>query len=151
DREGENFAAGAFGLRQIAGLVAEVAEALLKVQRDRIIDRGADLLGLERRKDRVPTTSADASDVLIEDVPPFGQDRRRREMTDQPLSLELLLIASSVALTGRGPVIEVPQLHSQNRCLQGVEAAVEANLDVVVSARVAVHAKTTHPSSEVGV
>src|SRR5438034_7630107 len=52
-----------------------MAEAVLEVQRDRIVDRAADALGLQVRLQLV--APLDAQRVLVEDVLVRGIDRRR--------------------------------------------------------------------------
>lgn len=52
-REGEGLAGGALGLGEVAGPVAEVAEALLEVERDGVVNLGADAVGAEVRDERV--------------------------------------------------------------------------------------------------
>ena len=58
DRQGEGLAGRRFGLRKIARLVAQRREAGLQVERDRIVDLGADLpcrqMVAERIADRWP-------------------------------------------------------------------------------------------------
>ena len=63
-------AASFFASREIAGLVTQVAQALLTVQGHRVIDFAADLLAFEMAHEGVTLTLRHAHDVLIEYVPP---------------------------------------------------------------------------------
>src|SRR5690606_8631041 len=53
DRQRDHLAARALGLREVALRVAEVREALLLVQRERVVDRVADLLRAQVLGERV--------------------------------------------------------------------------------------------------
>ncbi len=64
-RQGQDFGGGALGLGKIAGLVAEVFERGLQVQRDRVVDFAADFELGEAIAEGVAARGAD--DVLVED------------------------------------------------------------------------------------
>src|SRR5207302_1468792 len=65
-RKREHFPGGPLRLGQAAGLVAQMREAVLQVERQRIIDRAPDALALEVRLQLVATL--DAHGVLVIDV-----------------------------------------------------------------------------------
>ena len=66
DGEGEDFGGGAFGVGEVAGFVAEGARGFLQVERQRVVDFGADFVGGEEGAEVVAAGGAD--DVLVEDV-----------------------------------------------------------------------------------
>ena len=66
NREREGFVGGAFGFGKIAFAVAEIAEAFLQVQRERVVNFRADSRGGEVRAESVASRGAD--DELIVDV-----------------------------------------------------------------------------------
>ena len=45
DGQGEDFLGGAFGYGEVAGFVAQGFEAFLQVERERVVDFGADFVG----------------------------------------------------------------------------------------------------------
>src|SRR5579862_742952 len=65
DRERNDLFGGTFGMRTRPLLIAEIREARLKVKRQRIVDRAADLLVREESSQVVPTLHPQG--VLIED------------------------------------------------------------------------------------
>ena len=67
-REGEGFAGGAFGFGEVALFIIKVAEAVLEVERDGVVDLRADAVLFEVRGERVALAVGDADDVLVEDV-----------------------------------------------------------------------------------
>jgi len=77
DRQGKRLGRSPFRFRELALLVAQVLEALLDVKRLGIINRAADLLGLER-------TTLTRSATLLEREGWIGaepsQDRRERPL-----------------------------------------------------------------------
>src|SRR3954462_10217959 len=64
DLQGEHLGRGALALRALALAVAQVGEARLEVQRERVVDRGADPARLEERLQLVP--AGHANRVLVE-------------------------------------------------------------------------------------
>src|SRR2546426_1601943 len=100
-----------------------MAEAVLEVQRDRIVDRAADALGLQVRLQLV--APLDAQRVLVEDVLIRGIDRRRlhlRQAGQRPGVIGRMLAAPG------GPGREVRQLGEQHGRLEAVEPRVRADL-----------------------
>jgi hypothetical protein len=68
DGKGERLECSLLGNRKITLLVAEVGEALLQVEWDGIVDRGADLAVREKLLKGIPLPSADPDHILVEDV-----------------------------------------------------------------------------------
>ena len=66
DGQGEDFGGGAFGVGEVAGLVAEVFERGLQMEGDGVVDFAADAMGGEVVAQCVAARGAD--DVLVEDV-----------------------------------------------------------------------------------
>jgi hypothetical protein len=66
DGDGEAFVGCGFGVGEIAFFVSEVAEALLQVEREWIIDFGTDAMFCEDGADFIPM--GDADDELVVDV-----------------------------------------------------------------------------------
>lgn len=125
-RQRECFAGGAFGFGEVAFLVAEVAEAVLQVERDGIMNFGADAVLCEVRGERVALAVGDADDVLVEDVHGAGADvKGRDEFGESGLSEQTRVEGGAFAARLR-PAVEVRELDAQERGLDGVEAAVEA-------------------------
>src|SRR6185369_6931173 len=79
DRQRQHFLRGALTLGKLTFLVAEVREAGLEVQRERIVDRRADATFLEERLQRVALAAGNAQRVLVEDRLVFRRDVRRRD------------------------------------------------------------------------
>jgi hypothetical protein len=63
--QGEDFGGGKFGVGEVSGLVAEVAEGRLQVDGDGVVNFAADLLGGEVGAQDV--AARDSDDVLVED------------------------------------------------------------------------------------
>src|SRR5205085_4589778 len=78
-RERERLAGGALGLREVACLVAQVGEAGLQVERDRVVDLRPDAVLSEVFEQRVAAPFRDADDVLVDDMARAGRDVRRRD------------------------------------------------------------------------
>ncbi len=64
--EREDFGGGAFGFGEVAGVVPEEAKRGLQMQRQGVVDLGADALGGEVGAEFVSSRGAD--DVLVKDV-----------------------------------------------------------------------------------
>src|SRR5438874_1241987 len=54
DRQREGLGGGALGFGEVSGLVSQVAEALLEVERHGVVDLRADTLGDQERPQRIP-------------------------------------------------------------------------------------------------
>src|SRR5439155_23437920 len=81
DRQRQDLARGALAHRQASFLISQGSEALLAVERDRVVDRAADALRLEVRQQLVPPLGPPG--VLTEDVP-VGALHDRRRYPPQP-------------------------------------------------------------------
>ena len=66
DGQGEDFGGGALGVGEVAGLVAQVFERGLQMERDGVVDFAADAMRGEVVAQSVAARGAD--DVLVEDV-----------------------------------------------------------------------------------
>ena len=126
-------------------------EALLKVQRDRVVDAPADALGFQVLAQRVAALRADR--VLVEDVAaPRSANGEFDVLTaDEPGVAEQAVVDGGVADAGGGPGIEMRELHAQDRGLQRVEAAVPADRLVLVAFALAVDAQYFQARSDVAV
>src|SRR5207249_1603241 len=118
---------GALRLWQLARLVAQVAEAVLQMQRHRVVDRRADGLALEVCLQRV--AALDPYRVLMKDGLVAGVHDR---------GLQRGQVGQSLGVIGRdlasppGPGHEMGQLREQHRCLHGIEPGVGTHLVVMV-------------------
>src|SRR6185312_2353715 len=110
----------------------------LPVQRDRVIDRGRDAVGLERGGERVAAATGDADGVLR---PDRGQARRnRRHGRDVAQALG---VAPGDHLPGLDLLGEYLELLAQHRGLDGIEPRGQPDADIVVF----VAALTVHPEA----
>ena len=131
DRERERLCGGLLRLREVPDLASEVREALLKVERDRVVDRVADLSLGEAILQRVAAPLPHPDDELVEDVETAGRLAREGEppFVVRPAAeievkaLDLLRVAPATF----GPAVEVRELHVEDRGLEGVEAEVAAD------------------------
>jgi hypothetical protein len=110
------------------------------VQRERIVDRAADPLGLEVRLQLVP--SRDPDGVLVKDVLVRRIDRRG---TDVGVAGEGRGISPGPLAPRPAPALEVRELGQQHRRLQRVEPAVVADFLVMILPRTAVEAELAQP------
>src|SRR3954468_24763198 len=81
DRQREDLPGGALALGELTGLVAQIGEAGLQVERERVVDRRADAALLEEGLERVPPAARDPERVLVEDGLVLGRHVRRDERT----------------------------------------------------------------------
>jgi len=117
-------------VRKIAGVVSERCEALLQVERHRVVDLGADARRFELRAHVVSLLETDY--ILVEDVLAIGGPCGQRNGVRQAGIGEEPAIPLGVAPAQRTPLPEVRQLDAQHRRLQGVEPEVAADAPVEV-------------------
>ena len=117
---------------RLPGAIAQMGEARLQVQGERIVDRVTDAARLEVRLQIVAPRHANR--VLVEDRLVGRIDSRR---TDRRIPLEGLVVVRRVAGARGAPLGEVRKLGQQHRRLQGVEPAVESDfvMEVVLATR----------------
>src|SRR5687767_12828188 len=131
-----------FRLREVPVTVTEVGEALLEMERPRVVDLVADARLAQRLLERVALGRAD--DELVVDVtglgPGLGQAYVR---AGQELAVE-----RRVPLPAGVPVLEVAELHPEHGRLEGVEPAVLAEHVMVVLGPRPVLAQELHPVEE---
>src|ERR1044071_1756208 len=144
-RERERGARGALGLGEVALAVSEVGEAGLQVERDGVIDLRADAVSLEVFEQRVAALFGDADDVLVEDVARARQHVRRRDYACEPGFADEARVDFGPLASRVRPTVEVREFDAEHGGLEGVEAAVEADLVVVVLGRAAVDAEAAQP------
>src|SRR5687767_9675440 len=115
----DHFASGSFGFRQRSFLVSEIREARLEVQRQRIVDRVANLLRAQMRLELV--APLDAQRVLVEDRNVIRIDERRRYLRypGEPLVVVPCVVAPLLA-----PLLEMAELGMQDRGLERIEPTV---------------------------
>src|SRR3989441_4557369 len=130
DRDRQNFARGALRFRTVLGSIAEVAEAFLQVQRNRVVDLGPDAGVGEIRLQLV--ASLHPQHVLVEDVPVAPTLPGRHDAIVQSQTLQGGVVPPGVLLSKLGPAIEIAQLHEQHRRLKLVEPEVAADHFVVI-------------------
>ena len=126
--------AARFAFGQAAGAVAEALEALLQVERNRVVDLRADFLFREMRTQGVAAAVGHAHDVLIPHVSAARRDQRQREDAIEPGHGEQLAVTARVRLATSGPIVEMAELDVEHGGLQRVEPAVDAD-DLVMIAR----------------
>ena len=110
------------------------------MQRQRVVDRAADPLGLEVRLQLVPPRHPDR--VLVEDVLVGRVDGRRAHVG---VSGERLGVAARALGPGAAPSLEMRQLGQQHRGLERVEAAVVADLVVMILPGAAMQPEPAQP------
>ena len=106
-------------------MISEGSEAVLKVERHRVVDLGADAGRFEPRPHVVAARNADR--VLIEDVLAIGRPRGKANGLGQPRIREQSSIALRVPPAHRAPLRQVRQLDPQHRGLNRIEPEVAAN------------------------
>ncbi len=138
-RQADDLLGEAVGDRQSAFGTREAAIDLHAMQRLRIIDRGRDALGLERRRESVARARLDADGVLRPDRGHAVRDLRHADE-----AVERPRIALGDAVAGVDLVGEDLELLDQHRGLDGVEPRGEADPHVVIF----VAALAVHPQAD---
>src|SRR6478672_5783850 len=123
------------GFGALPFFVAEVGETRLEVQRKRIVDRRTDAALFEECLQLV--TPLDANGVLVEDRFVRRFDIRRHDVVQLGEGRVVIL---GVFAPLRAPRGEMRQLGTEDRGLERVEAAVEADFVVEIHLGAAVHA-----------
>ncbi len=151
DGEGEDFGGGALGFGEVAGAVAKVAESVLLVQAERVVDLAADVLAGEVGAEFVAAGGAD--DVLVEDV--LGAWVRVREhdavgdgfggfgrcLHSDARREEELVVAGGEGASLLVPGGQIAEFDLEDGGLEGVETGVPADFVVIVAAGHAVGAQ----------
>src|SRR4051812_10883858 len=125
-RQRQYLACRAFGFRELAFVVPEIAMRGLHVDGNRIVQPRLDALGLQTRLQVL--TLIGAHGVHVVDVPAIGARIRRLDLRAD----QARVVAGGVVAAGLGPRLEMPQLHAENRALQALHPVVEALVEVVV-------------------
>ena len=103
---------------EVAGLVAQRGEAVLKVERDRVIDLGPDLAGGQILPQAVADGRRDADDILIVDMMIFRPlDRERHDLVESAGTEEGAVERGRLA-AAFGPVVEVAELDPEHGGLE---------------------------------
>src|SRR5579863_510407 len=112
-------------MREFAGAMPEVGEALLQMQRHGVIDLGPHARGRQMLTQQVAVACPDH--VLIVDVTAARRDERRPHGPPQISSLESAVVEGCVALPARSPGIEMLELDVENRRLQLIQTEISAD------------------------
>src|SRR5947209_7735153 len=67
-----------------------------------------------------------ANNILVKNVAAVDSQKRKSNSFSQSAVIEHQLVLLRVALSRKGPTVEMRQLHPQHRSLQSIEAAVDA-------------------------
>ena len=151
DRQGEGLAGRRFGLRKIARLVAQRGEAGLQVERDRIVDLGADLPRRQMVAKRIAERRGNADDELVVDMEVARPLDRQADHRLQAVRDEQAAVASRNLPAQAGPGVKVAELHPEHGRLERVEPGVETDLMVMVLRLHAMHAEPGHPAGQLRV
>jgi len=128
DGQGDGAVCGLFRRREISLRVAQILEALLLVEGDRVVDLAADVVVVEMLAQGV-AISGHAHDVLVVDMKfTIIGDMR----LDHALDVEMGVVIGGVLLTAFVPGIEMGQLDAENGSLHGIQAEVAADHLMVV-------------------
>ena len=136
DGEGEGLRGGAFALGEVAGAVAEIAVAFLEVERERVVDLGADSRRGEMCAECVAVRGAD--DELVVDVVIFhaGAGPRLDGELQGAVEAELCecfpIIGGACAACG-APFVEVREFYGEDGALDRINAEVAADPFVKVA------------------
>src|SRR5262245_21888381 len=133
--EGDDFLRSALGLGKGAFLVPEVRKARLEMQRQRVVNRCADLPRCQVLLELIAVLGTNG--VLIEYRNIFWIDERRHDLRDVRERLVVVLRIGAALLA---PALEMAQLGAQDRGLQRVETAVVTHFVVEVGLQAAVYA-----------
>src|SRR6476660_3725409 len=110
--------------------MAEIREALLLVQRQRIVDLSAHATALEMRAQLV--ASLRSNHVLVEDVAIAGLAERQADCVAEIGRREQRVVMIGVALPRLAPRVEMLELDAQHRRLELVQAEIAADQSVEV-------------------
>src|SRR2546421_5080663 len=149
DGERERLLGGPHGHGAVLGFPAQRGEALLQVERDRVVDLGADLGPAEVLPEVVPPLRPD--DVLVEDVAIARRHPRRPKAIGEARLLERRLVDAGVRLATSRPPVEVLELDEQDRGLHLVEAEVAADDEMVVLGLAAVDSQDLQALRQCGI
>src|SRR5205807_5636096 len=121
-------------------------EALLQVQRHRVVDLRADAGRGEMSSQPIPIARADH--VLVVDVAHAERGVRGLDGIPELRSPERLVVERGVPLAAGGPVVEPPEFHAEHRRLQLIEPEIPADERVVVLWFPAVYAQHLYALGE---
>src|SRR4029078_2450870 len=138
DGERQHLLRRLLGFGALPFFVPEVSETRLKMQRKRIVNRRADAAFLEECLQLV--AALDANRILIEDRFVRRFDIRRHDVVQ--LGEGRVVVRGILAPLG-APRGEMRQLVTEDRSLERVEAAFEADFVVEIHLGAAVHAQAT--------
>ena len=110
NRQRQNLRRGRLRRRQIARLVSKKAEAVLEMQRNRIIDRRTDLVAAKRGQHRIAPTIFDADGELVVNVPVTGHLAWNGDQVEQAELRKEAFVALGICAAGLGPTLEMRQL-----------------------------------------
>src|SRR5262245_26351464 len=108
----------------------EVAIAVLEMHWQGIIDLGANTLFLQKVSELIALTNPHR--VLIIDVEIAASGLGQLNTIDEVGLGEQPLVALGIAASALRPLVKVLQLDMKNRCLQGIQPAIDAHSFVQV-------------------
>ena len=117
NRQGECLVGSLFGDWQSSFAASDVAEALLQVERDWIVDLAGNTSFAEVGPQRVAVAFTHADHILVPDVASTGFVGRHDNLPVEASASEEFCIRGSVGLPLAGPGVEVRQFHPQDRGL----------------------------------
>src|SRR5260370_685863 len=143
DGDCQRFRGSPFRLGEGSWRVAQVLEALLAVERDRVIDFGPDTLLAEKLPERVPLMNP--NDVLIEDMTLVRHGPRSDDAAREPRRGKFAIVICCLSFPPRRPTVQVFQLDAQDRRLQLIDAKISADQRMKIFRLAAVNAEHAHP------